>query len=72
MYGPMIQGKLVRLRPPKPEDAEVMITWFEDMEVTRLLFVRNPPSIEMDGNGWTRWRATPTRSFGWSNTRACR
>ncbi|HEX7262687.1 MAG TPA: GNAT family protein [Candidatus Dormibacteraeota bacterium] len=48
MYGPVIQGKLVRLRPPKPEDAEVMITWFEDMEVTRLLFVRNPPSIEME------------------------
>jgi RimJ/RimL family protein N-acetyltransferase len=48
MYGPVIQGKLVRLRPPKPEDAEVMITWFEDMEVTRFLLLRHPPSIEME------------------------
>jgi RimJ/RimL family protein N-acetyltransferase len=48
MYGPLIQGKLVSLRPPRPDDAEVMITWFEDMEVTRLLFVRNPPSIDVE------------------------
>ena len=48
MYGPVIQGKLVRLRPPKPEDAEVMISWFEDMEVTRFLLLRHPPSIEME------------------------
>ena len=48
MYGPVIHGNLVRLRPPKPEDAEVMITWFEDMEVTRFLLLRHPPSIEME------------------------
>ena len=45
MYGPVIEGKLVRLRPPKPEDAAVMITWFEDLEVTRFIMRRNPPSI---------------------------
>jgi len=48
MYGPIIEGKLVRLRPPKPEDAEAMIRWFEDMEVTRFLMLRNPPSIDME------------------------
>ena len=48
MYGPVIQGKLLRLRPPRPEDAAVMITWFEDMEVTRFLLVRHPPSIDME------------------------
>ena len=48
MYGPVIEGKLVRLRPPRPEDAAVMITWFEDMEVTRFLLLRNPPSIEFE------------------------
>ena len=48
MYGPVIQGKLIRLRPPKPEDAEVMIGWFEDLEATRFLQLRNPPSIEME------------------------
>ena len=48
MYGPVIEGKLVRLRPPRPEDAAEMISWFEDMEVTRFLLVRHPPSIEME------------------------
>ena len=46
MYGPVIEGKLVRLRPPKADDAAVMITWFEDMEVTRFLLRRHPPSID--------------------------
>jgi len=48
MYGPVIQGKLLRLRPPQPDDAPVMITWFEDMEVTRFLELRNPPSLEFE------------------------
>jgi RimJ/RimL family protein N-acetyltransferase len=48
MNGPVIQGKLVRLRPPSADDAAAMITWFEDMEVTRFMFVRNPPSIEAE------------------------
>ena len=46
MYGPLIEGKLVRLRPPKPDDAAAMITWFEDMEVTRFLLRNHPPSLE--------------------------
>jgi RimJ/RimL family protein N-acetyltransferase len=48
MYGPVIEGKLVRLRPPKPEDAALMITWFEDLEVTRFLLLRFPPSIDSE------------------------
>ena len=48
MYGPVIQGKLLRLRPPRPEDAPLMITWFEDMEVTRFLRFRNPYSLEYE------------------------
>jgi RimJ/RimL family protein N-acetyltransferase len=51
MYGPVIQGKLVRLQPPKPEDAPAMIAWFEDMEVTRFLARRHPLSAEME-NEW--------------------
>jgi RimJ/RimL family protein N-acetyltransferase len=46
MYGPVIEGTLVRLRPPRPDDAAAMITWFEDMEVTRFLLRRHPPGIE--------------------------
>jgi RimJ/RimL family protein N-acetyltransferase len=48
MYGPVIEGKLVRLRPPRADDAAVMVTWFEDMEVTRFLLLRNPPSMDME------------------------
>jgi ribosomal-protein-alanine N-acetyltransferase len=46
MYGPVIEGKLVRFRPPKVEDAAEMITWFEDMEVTRFILRHHPPSLE--------------------------
>ena len=48
MYGPVIEGKVVRLRPPRPEDAAAMITWFEDLEVTRFLNLQHPPSIEFE------------------------
>ncbi|HLQ15048.1 MAG TPA: GNAT family protein [Candidatus Eisenbacteria bacterium] len=59
MYGPVIKGKLVRLRPPRPEDAAVMLTWFEDMEVTQFLFIRNPPSIEMENEWLDRMARSP-------------
>ena len=48
MYGPVIEGKLVRLRPPRPEEAPEIATWFEDMEVTRFLKLRNPPTVEAE------------------------
>jgi hypothetical protein len=53
MYGPVIQGKLVRLRPPKPEDAAVMIAWFEDLETNRFLG-RRQPAFPRDGEGVAR------------------
>jgi RimJ/RimL family protein N-acetyltransferase len=48
MYGPVIQGKLLRLRPPRTDDAALIITWFEDMEVTRFLQLKTPPSLEFE------------------------
>jgi RimJ/RimL family protein N-acetyltransferase len=51
MYGPVIKGKLVRLRPPRAEDAQAMITWFEDMEVTHFLARRNPLNLAAQ-NEW--------------------
>jgi|ERR1700682_1437260 len=64
MYGPVIQGKLVRLRPPRPEDAETMATWFEDLEATRFLQLRNPPSIEMEKE-WLEATAKDPDSVIW-------
>ena len=48
MYGPVIQGSHFKLRPPRIEEAEVMITWFEDMEVTSRLSHAFPPSLEAE------------------------
>lgn len=64
MYGPVIQGKLIRLRPPKPEDALLMIGWFEDLETTRFLGLRNPPSVEMEKE-WLETTAKDANSVIW-------
>ena len=48
MFGPVIRGKLVVLRPPKPDEAEQIITWFEELDVTRFLKLRFPPSLEAE------------------------
>ncbi|HEY4888962.1 MAG TPA: GNAT family protein [Candidatus Dormibacteraeota bacterium] len=64
MFGPVIQGKLVRLRPPTPEDARLMVTWFEDLETTRFLGLRNPPSIEMEQE-WIGSTAKDPNSIVW-------
>ncbi|MGA7910290.1 MAG: GNAT family protein [Candidatus Dormiibacterota bacterium] len=64
MYGPVIQGKLVRLRPPRPDDAPEMATWFEDLEATHFLGLRNPPSIEMEKE-WLDTTARDPNSVIW-------
>ena len=64
MYGPVIQGKLVRLRPPKPEDAVLMVNWFEDLETIRFLGLRNPPSVEMEKE-WLESTAKDPNSVIW-------
>jgi RimJ/RimL family protein N-acetyltransferase len=63
MYGPVIEGKVVRLRPPRPEDAAAMVTWFEDLEVTRFLKLRNPPSIELEKEFLDRMARDPDAIF---------
>jgi ribosomal-protein-alanine N-acetyltransferase len=64
MYGPLIEGKLVRLRPPRPEDAAVMITWFDDLEVTRFIMRRHPPSIEEE-KAWLENLAKDPNHIQW-------
>ena len=59
MNGPVIQGKLVTLRPPRPDDAALMVTWFEDLEVTRLMMLTNPPSLEMEREWMDRMARSP-------------
>jgi diamine N-acetyltransferase len=64
MNGPVIQGKLCRLRPPRPEDAEVMATWFEDLDTSQFLGLRNPPSIGMEKE-WLENTAKDPNSVVW-------
>ena len=51
MFGPVIRGKLITLRPPRAEEAPVMISWFEDPEITRFLLLQFPPSLAAE-QGW--------------------
>ena len=60
MYGPVLQGKLVRLRPPKPEDVAAIISWFEDLEVTRFVLLRFPPSIDSENEWLDRVQKSPS------------
>jgi ribosomal-protein-alanine N-acetyltransferase len=63
MYGPVIQGKLVRLRPPKADEAAEICTWFEDLEVTRFIKLRHPPSTEMEKEFLDRMARDPDAIF---------
>ncbi len=64
MYGPVIQGKVVRLRPPKPDDASPMVSWFEDLEVTHFGGRRTALSIEMEKT-WLETTAKDPNSVVW-------
>ncbi len=65
MLGPVIKGKLVNLRPPRPDDAPTMITWFEDMEVTRFMALHHPPSLEMEKE-WLERMARSADDIVWA------
>ncbi len=45
MLGPVIEGERVRLEPPRPEHAHAYLGWLADMEVTRYLRTRFPPTL---------------------------
>src|SRR5947209_20614483 len=63
MYGPILEGKLVRLRPPQPADAVVMITWFDDLEVTRFLKLQKSPSLDAEKEWLDRMARDPDSVF---------
>lgn len=63
MYGPVLQGELVKLRPPRMEEAAEMASWFEDLEVTRFVKLRNPPSPESEKEFLERMARDPNAVF---------
>ncbi len=48
MFGPLIKGEHVTLRPPTTEDAACFVRWFADMEVTRYLGHRTGVSLQQE------------------------
>lgn len=63
MFGPVIQGKLVRLRPPIPDEINSMVKWFEDAEVTRYIKLRHPPTIEAEKEWFERTGRDPNTVY---------
>ena len=45
MYGPVLTGTKVTLRPPEDADAARFVEWFADVEVTRYLGRRAVPAL---------------------------
>lgn len=45
MFGPVIRGEKITLRPPQDAEASRFIEWFADQEVTRYLARTTPPSL---------------------------
>lgn len=64
MFGPVIQGSSFRLRPLRAADAEVMIAWFEDQEVTARLSIRLVPSLESE-LAWVRRSSEDPDTIQW-------
>jgi RimJ/RimL family protein N-acetyltransferase len=48
MLGPVIDGVRVRLEPPRAEHAPSYMRWFADMQVTRYLANRHPPTARQE------------------------
>jgi RimJ/RimL family protein N-acetyltransferase len=64
MYGPTLVGSQFKLRPPRMEEAELMITWFEDLEVTARIIRRYPMSLDEEQE-WLRKVATDPNQIVW-------
>jgi len=48
MFGPVLRGEKVTLRPARENDAEHFVLWFADMEVTRFLARRMAISLQQE------------------------
>ena len=48
MFGPVLQGDRVTLRPADDSDPPRFVPWFADMEVTRYLPHRNPLTLRQE------------------------
>lgn len=65
MFGPVIDGKHVRLEPPKIADAPAYQRWFSDADVTRYLLRRHPLTLPREEEALEKAAEDPQRVL-WS------
>jgi RimJ/RimL family protein N-acetyltransferase len=65
MFGPVIEGERLRLEPPRPEDCPMYLRWLADMEVTRYLRNRHPPSLRQEA-AWLESTAKDPSQVFWA------
>lgn len=65
MFGPVLKGEKVVLRPPRTTQLEEYIGWFGDPEVTRFLGMRTPPSLQQEEE-WMKRNAEERNSVVWA------
>lgn len=61
MFGPVIEGQHVRLEPPRPEWSPAYQQWLADMDVTRYLLHRHPPSAKQEEDDLEQAAGDPHR-----------
>jgi RimJ/RimL family protein N-acetyltransferase len=54
VFGPVLKGEKVALRPPSDGDAALFIQWFADLEVTRYLASAFPSSLQAEEDFFKR------------------
>lgn len=57
MLGPILRGDKLSLEPATTDDLPLFCAWFANLEVTRYLIMRFPPSLEMEGEWFKRTAA---------------
>lgn len=65
MYGPILRGKRVVLRPPAPEDVPHIVRWLADVEITRMLGYLQQAFSEAQETDWLKKVAESQNTVFW-------
>ena len=65
MFGPILRGTRVTLRPPRKEDLETYLAWFADPEVTRYQ-PRSTPFSPAQEEAWFTKTGEDPNSVVWA------
>jgi RimJ/RimL family protein N-acetyltransferase len=65
VFGPILRGESISLEPPQPEYLDTYRGWLADLDVTRYLLVRFPPS-EKQEEEWYERQASSEATAIWA------